>query len=378
MPSCQPGHETAVCDAALRKVLKKGFNTGVRAVLHRAEYIPGFVYVEAPAPADIAALFEGINFVLRSSHRATQYQRIPPDERAPLLRLKDTDFPSPPSPGTWARIQKPGRYHDDLVYVGEVDPTERSIAALFIPRIHQYPPKKRGPRAEREVFNPDKIRALGIGEWRNKAWGGQGLVIPPHGLGSRTMKYADLTWTNVQPLESDLEPFRACAYPPAQLLALRDGFLPPFNMWEAVKVVDGPCLGVIGVVSEISSTEISITTNPSPAHPQVILTLEHHHVRKLFQLYDFTEVVYGKYQGSFGFLMRYEPTLLFPGPQPDEFVAVLWVPNLKEYVSLLVFSLTFVIDQGYNRFTSQRGTSRARRPLKKSPIFLQMKRIARA
>lgn len=360
----------------MRKILHLNLPTAVLAAFHRAEYIPGYVYVEAPSPADVVALFDGVNYVAKFSQKPyISWTPIDSNDRLPLLRLdsgtRETILQRRHS---WVRVLKRGRYHGDLGYVIDITPADLTLTIALIPRIQFSPPGKRSYRPQQRLFVKRELDQHAVRyETRNKLilihqTSESMRIHSDMGLCELELNFGDVSFSAVHPLETELDLFRSCKYRPCRLLAFQDGFLANWTVGEEVKVITGPYASMVGLVCEVAGSVIQIDVPQLDDLSTITISATSHEIRRNLRLYDFVKVVHGRLKDNMGFLIRYEsPTIYSRGTTLkatagyanhdddfddvlgdddiydnidapaglDEYISVLWSPQLQDYVRII-------------------------------------------
>jgi ribosomal protein L24 len=288
------GSQHNVVFAILQRVGVHGLRTAVLCAFAR-DRIPDSVYVESPTAADVYHTLSGIPDVLLNRSQLPWVECIPIDDRIQLLKMST---PCTIARGSWVRINRPGRYRNDLGFVLDFDNRQMDVQVAIIPRIRLTSKCDRRPAASLFdveavilLYGPESVRRA------NQIHVFRGCEFK-NGLLERTLGISDLSDNKVNPTHSELSLFARCADQSIAAAAYRE--MAHTQVQDRIQVVTGGLQGLEGRLIDVDEHGTAIFESASVNESQAIPT---HEIRKEFRLGDFVRVVSGDHQGAEGYIV---------------------------------------------------------------------------
>jgi ribosomal protein L24 len=288
------GRERDVALALLRKAIAIG-TPGVLSVFTQ-DKIQGYVYIEATTVIAIHSALEGTLGIPHFRHNTPHIDMVSLDDRVKLLTMT--------SPSTdklsWVRVQKRGRYKDDLGLVIDTHQENSYADILLVPRILLDHKRKRQGRPAAALFDVKAVKRV-YGEnaiqQRNQLVVFKGDIYS-HGLVEIRFASQDLS-SRVDPTPSDLELFRQSRHPSVATVIAT---MVHFYIGDRVRIIAGTFQGMLGWLLNIDDRIATVTASIDEKPPQTfdVMTWE---IERFFCLGDAVEVHCGDQQGVKGFII---------------------------------------------------------------------------
>lgn len=266
--------------------------------------IRGSVYVEAPSLADVCRILEGIPGVRRLRGRRPCVDIIPLADRAPLLTMGESTSVKPSS---WVRLKRYGKYKDDLGFVYEVDPETLMMVVYLIPRIRLARKRKRNNQDSRQSRPPAALfDAKRVAEFygekevqrKNLVFVFKGGIYLPGGLLELTCSPLEVSLTNINPTQPELDLFRASRNE-LILEALSAGMV-SLHIGDRIKVIIGTFTGLSGRLVDIKMDNTVVFETDKMIRHEAYFS----EIRKYFNLGDYVGVLQGEFSGREGYIVE--------------------------------------------------------------------------
>jgi hypothetical protein len=261
--------------------------------------IPGSVYVESPTPEDVHHSLSGIPGVFHKRNQLPCVELVSIDDRIKLLEMS---APCAVARGSWVRINRPGRYRNDLGIVLEFDPRQMDMDVAVVPRIPLTSERTRRPAAS--LFDKEAvIQCYGLESVRpaNQIHVFQGCEFK-NGLLEQNLGIADISYDNDNPMHSELDLFARCADQDIVAAAYRE--MVRAQAQDRIRVVAGGLQGLEGRLIDVDEHgTATLDLGAAGVVPQAISANE---IRKEFRLGDSVCVISGDHQGAEGYIVAME------------------------------------------------------------------------
>jgi ribosomal protein L24 len=280
----------------------------VISIFHR-DHEPCAVYFEIrPSGIDAKMLLEsilkGIAPVTFLGSNKSRLSFVSPKDRANLLMCPHQATQC--DRGSWVRLRRGGRYHNDLGFVMRMDGD--NAETIWVPRIPLDSNfRSRPPTA---LFDHDAIKDVkGTRAVRHchGFYKFQGKTYTQDGFLSQSVDRLYLDVISVLPSEKELA-FFSRSHNREVLQAVQAArSRVDYNVFDRVRVHSGPLQGTLAHVVSIKDADVvTIET----LLETVVIDVSRENIRKAFSCGDLVTVIQGEYQGEEGFIIDVHGTLV--------------------------------------------------------------------
>jgi hypothetical protein len=241
----------------------------------------------------------GINGIVYSPQKMPKIDLIPLEDRVMLLSMAPT--PMNIARGSWVRIKRKGRYRNDLGLVEYIDQVYSTVVVLLAPQIPLDRKRNQKRHAKPGLFDPEAVTAHYGADTvvrRNQMWCFKhqmytdGLVLLDYQLHELSDRSVDAT-------QDELNFFRQTQN--QWVVEAANSGIVPLHIADRIQVVAGPHQGFSGYLTDLREDRTATFESDTAPCPLQVFVRE---VRKLFQLGDYVQAVYGENQGAEGFIVE--------------------------------------------------------------------------
>lgn len=286
-------------------VLQNHINATTPLILSafQRDTIPGSIYVEAHALADVKMALRGVSGVLYSNHKVPRVEPVSLVDRVPLLDMLMGGMSESIQAESWVRVKSGKTYRDDLGLVIEMDSCTNIAVVLLVPRIQMDRKRKRnGPnRPSAALFDPDAVKKVfgtnAIERRTEQMWTFKDTLYK-NGLVEKEIHLSGLSdRPNATQYELD---FFHSSQDPFVMQALQQTSI-SLRIGDKIRVLVGELKGLQGELTDIKGDNTLVFTSDDGRNDIQVPASD---ARKHFSPGESVRVLHGRHKGEEGYIVH--------------------------------------------------------------------------